>query len=55
MTSRLKKASYTTILGLGLFAGAAGIAGAAAAAARAHRPLLRLAGGNAGVLKRRQR
>ncbi len=26
MTSRLKKASYTTIVGLGLFAGAAGIA-----------------------------
>jgi hypothetical protein len=28
MTSRLKKASYTTIIGLGLFAGAAGIAAA---------------------------
>ena len=29
MTSRLKKASYTTIVALGLFAGAAGIAAAA--------------------------
>ena len=28
MTSRLKKASYTAIIGLGLFAGAAGIAAA---------------------------
>ncbi len=29
MTSRLKKASYTTIVGLGLFAGAAGLTAAA--------------------------
>ena len=28
MTSRLKKATYTTMVGLGLFAGAAGIASA---------------------------